>query len=203
MDRPRGSKKSNRHGRTAGRSSTTWTVSIFLFTIFLSGLFSFLSQGLLKQAGIVAAFAVLLVIVLTGILFDIVGVAVTAADAKPFHSMAARKIPEASDALRLLRNADRVSNFCNDVIGDICGVISGAAAATIAASVILNFQLRAETFVSLFLSALVAGLTVGGKAFGKSFAIGSSNEIVHTVARMLCFFRLLPRRAFSFLTGRK
>ena len=163
--------------RAKTKSAKRWILFIFLFTILLSGLFSFLSQELLNQAGLIAAFSVLLIIVMIGILFDIVGVAVTAADKKPFHSMAAQKIPEAADALRLLSNADRVSNFCNDVIGDICGVISGAAAATIAARVILNFELTASTFLQLLFSALVAGLTVGGKACGKSFAIGCSNRI--------------------------
>lgn len=60
--------------------------------------------------------------------------------------------------------------------------------------VILNFELTASTFLQLLFSALVAGLTVGGKACGKSFAIGCSNRIVHTVARVICFFRTLPRR---------
>ena len=36
-----------------------------------------------------------------------------------------------------IRNAGRVSSFCNDVIGDICGVISGSAAAVISARVLL------------------------------------------------------------------
>lgn len=62
--------------------------------------------GAPQSGGLIAAFSVLLIIVMIGILFDIIGVAVTAADKKPFHSMAAQKIPEAADALRLLRNAD-------------------------------------------------------------------------------------------------
>ncbi|MFQ8767640.1 MAG: hypothetical protein ACLR8U_14850 [Oscillospiraceae bacterium] len=44
-------------------------------------------------------------------MFDIIGVAVTAADEKPFHSMASRKVPEAGEALKLIRNAGRVSSF--------------------------------------------------------------------------------------------
>ena len=197
MERSKSPKKSK------SKSNHRWIVFIFVFTIFLSGAFSFLSQELLNQAGLIAAFSVLLIIVMIGILFDIIGVSVTAADKKPFHSMAAQKIPEATDALRLLRNADRVSNFCNDVIGDICGVISGAAAATIAARVILNFELTASTFLQLLFSALVAGLTVGGKACGKSFAIRCSNRIVHTVARVICFFRTLPRRLRQLLGRHK
>lgn len=100
MERSKSPKKSK------SKSSSRWIVFIFIFTIFLSGAFSFLSQELLNQAGLIAAFSVLLIIVMIGILFDIIGVAVTAADKKPFHSMAAQKIPEAADALRLLRNAD-------------------------------------------------------------------------------------------------
>ena len=71
------------------------------------------------------AFLILLVIVMVGIIFDIIGVAVTSADEKPFHSMAARKVPGSQEAIKLLRNAERVSSICNDVVGDICGVVSG------------------------------------------------------------------------------
>ena len=66
-----------------------------------------------------------------GILFDIIGVAVTAADPRPFHSMAAHKEPGAKEALMLLRNAGRVSSVCNDVVGDICGIVSGTTTAVI------------------------------------------------------------------------
>ena len=106
--------------------------------------------------------------------------------------MASRKVPEAAEALRLIRNANRVSSFCNDVIGDICGVISGAASATIAVKVLSGKS--ANPFVELLLSALVAALTVGGKAFGKTFAIHMSTPIVQTTARILTFFRTLPEK---------
>ena len=71
----------------------------------------------------VAAFIVLLLIVFLGILFDIIGVAVMSANEKPFHSMAAKKLPGAVEAMKLLRSAEKVSSFCNDVVGDICGVV--------------------------------------------------------------------------------
>ena len=106
--------------------------------------------------------------------------------------MASRKVPEAAEALKLIRNANRVSSFCNDVIGDICGVISGAASATIAAKAIAGRS--ANPFVELLLSALVAALTVGGKAFGKTFAIHMSTPIVQTTAKALTFFKTLPTK---------
>ena len=102
--------------------------------------------------------------------------------------MASRKVPEAEDALRLIRNAGRVSSFCNDVIGDICGVISGSAAAVISARVLLLSKSGSEIFITLLLSA------VGGKACGKSLAMNSSTAVVRTAAKVLCFFRTLPQR---------
>jgi CBS domain containing-hemolysin-like protein len=122
--------------------------------------------------------------VVLGIIFDVVGVAVTSADEKPFHSMAARKVPGAQESIRLLRNAERVSSICNDVVGDICGVVSGSASATIAAQILSNFEFSWPQIISLIMSALVAGLTVGGKAVGKTFAMNSSTVIVHTVGKI-------------------
>ena len=128
--------KKKKTGRSA-RPDFRWIALIFLVTVLISALMSFVSSNLLEGAGLILSFVVLICIVLTGILFDIIGVAVTAADEVPFHAMASRKVPEAEDALRLIRNAGRVSSFCNDVIGDICGVISGSAAAVISARVLL------------------------------------------------------------------
>jgi len=170
-----------------------WVIIIFFVTILVSGSISLVSDIIMEGSTILVAFLILLAIVLIGILFDIIGVAVTSADEKPFHSMAARKVPGAQEAIRLLRNAERVSSICNDVIGDICGVVSGSASATIAAQVIAKSNFSWPQIVTLILSALVAGLTVGGKAIGKSFAIGSCTTIVHTVGRVIWAIRNLPR----------
>lgn len=169
-----------------------WIFFVFILTVCISGTFSALASALLDGASVAIAFIILFVIILTGILFDIIGVAVSVADEKPFHSMSAKKVPGAADAIRLIRVADRVSSICNDVIGDICGVISGAASATIAVKVLTGKS--ANPFVELLLSALVAALTVGGKAFGKTFAIHMSTPIVQTTARILTFFRTLPEK---------
>ena len=117
-----------------------WVVTIFLVTIVISGTISLLSDLLMEGSSMAVAFLILLVIILVGIVFDIIGMAVATADEKPFHSMAARKVPGALEAIRLLRNAERVSSICNDVVGDICGVVSGSASATIAAQILRNFE---------------------------------------------------------------
>jgi Mg2+/Co2+ transporter CorB len=162
-----------------------WVVTIFLITILVSGAISVISDRIMEASSIAVAFLILLAIVLIGILFDIIGVAVTSAEEKPFHSMAARKVPGAMEALRLLRKAERVSSICNDVVGDICGVVSGSASATIAVQVLNNFEFTWPGMVSLVMSALVTGLTVGGKAVGKTLAIGSCTQIVTMVGRMI------------------
>ena len=162
-----------------------WVVTIFFVTIFVSGMISMISDEIMANSSMAIAFLILLAIVLIGILFDIIGVAVTSADEKPFHSMAARKVPGAYEAISLLRNAERVSSICNDVVGDICGVVSGSASATIAAQILSNFEFSWPQVVSLLMSALVAGVTVGGKAIGKTVAMGSCTDIVHMVGKFI------------------
>lgn len=166
-----------------------WVVTIFIVTIFVSGLISLASEELMANSSVGVAFLILFAIVLIGIIFDVIGMAVASAEEKPFHSMAARKVPGALEAIALLRNAERVSSICNDVVGDICGVVSGSAAATISAQILYNFEFSWPRLISLLMSALVAGMTVGGKAIGKRFAINSCTFIVHTVGRVIYRFR--------------
>ena len=169
-----------------------WVITIFFVTIFISGSISLLSDILMENSTMAVAFLILLVIILVGIIFDIIGMAVATADEKPFHSMAARKVPGAQESIRLLRNAERVSSICNDVVGDICGVVSGSASATIAAQILRNFDFTWPQIISLAMSALAAGLTVGGKAIGKSFAVNSCTTIVHTVGRVVYTLNHFP-----------
>ena len=180
------------NGRKERNKTIRWVVTIFLVTMFVSGMITLISDEVMARSGIVTAFLILLVIVLVGILFDVIGVAVTSADETPFHSMAARKVPGAQDAIRLLRNAERVSSICNDVVGDICGVVSGSASATISVQLLTHFEFSWPTVVSLLMSAVVAGLTVGGKAIGKTFAVNSSTSIVHFTGKTIYFLRRIP-----------
>ena len=96
-----------------------WVVTIFLVTILVSGIISLLSDVLMENSSMAVAFLILLVIILVGIIFDIIGMAVASADEKPFHAMAARKVPGAREAISLLRSAERVSSICNDVVGEV------------------------------------------------------------------------------------
>ena len=170
-----------------------WVVSVFFATILISGTISFVSDEIMESSSTFVAFLSLLLIVFLGIIFDVIGVAVTSADEKPFHSMAARKVPGGAEVIRLLRNAERVSSICNDVIGDICGVVSGSASATLAAQVLQNFDGSMGDLVYLLMSALVAALTVGGKAIGKSLALNSCTQILTLVGRVIYFLGHIPQ----------
>lgn len=178
--------------KKARNKTIKWVITIFLVTILVSGTISLVSDVVMEGSSIPVAFLILLLIILVGIVFDIIGMAVATADEKPFHSMAARKVPGAQESIRLLRNAERVSSICNDVVGDICGVVSGSASATIAVQVISNFDFSWPQIVSLVMSSLAAGLTVGGKAIGKTFAVNSCTEIVHGVGKIIYTLRHFP-----------
>ncbi len=188
------SKSDSASAKKSRNKAIRWVITIFLSTIIISGTISFISDEIMAASSMAVAFLILFAIVFIGIIFDIIGVAVTSADEKPFHSMAARKVPGSQEAIKLLRNAERVSSICNDVIGDICGVVSGSASATIAAQLLHNFEFTFPKVISLIMSALVAGLTVGGKAIGKSVAIGSCTGIVHGTGRLIWALHNIPRR---------
>ena len=180
-----------------------WIVTIFFTTVLISGVFSTISNMLLGQAGLAAAFAILLVIILIGILFDIVGVAVTAADVKPFHSMAAHRVPGAQDALKLLKNAEKVSSFCNDVVGDICGVISASASIVLLILSGKGSLTTGDRLLEIGMAALVSGLTVGGKAIGKTFAMTKSTTIVHWASLVIYYIKSAPGKLKKLLSKRK
>ncbi len=169
------------------RKYLKWALLSTILTFSLSVLINIVSEVAIKGSPAGIALCVLLAIILIGVLFDVVGTAVTAAEEAPFHSMASRRVKGASKGIVLLRNAERVSNICNDVIGDICGIVSGSTTAVIVG---MLFEKGTEFafWGGIVVTACVASLTVGGKAFGKGIAISKSNDIVFVVAKALSVF---------------
>lgn len=161
-----------------------WVVTVFLVTIVVSGIISLISDEVMASSGLVAAFAILLGIIFVGIIFDIIGMAVATASEKPFHSMASRKVPGAQEAIRLLRNAERVSSICNDVVGDICGIVSGTTSAVIVTALLRDLS-TTSVLISIGVTALISGFTIGGKALGKTVAIKDCTAVVYRVARIM------------------
>jgi hypothetical protein len=164
------------------KETRVWTLLITVVTFFISIFMSFFSNETIGNASTVVSFLIVFCIIIISILFDLIGTAATAADEAPFHSMAARKLYGAKQAIRLIRNADKVSNFCNDVVGDICSVISGTAAALIVYRFIGEGTNVQSSIFGLSITAMVASLTVGGKSLGKAVALQNSNYIIYKVA---------------------
>ena len=162
----------------------SWPLRVFLLAVALSAVLSFFSSSALEGAGYAVAIIVLAVFIGLGIVFDMVGVAVTAADPKPFHSMAAHKEKGGREAIRLLQNANQVSSVCNDVVGDICGIVSGSTAAVIVVQLQRDFS-TTSVLISIGVTALISGLTIGGKALFKKVAINECTAVVYRVARIM------------------
>ena len=179
--------KKEKHTKKSG-TSNRWPFTAFLMAMVLSAVLSLASEGVLDGAGMTVALLILLLFIGLGILFDILGTAVMSADPKPFHSMAAHKEKGAKQALLLLRNADRVSSICNDVVGDICGIVSGATSAVIVTQLQRGFDVQ-SVLISVGVTSLVSGLTIGGKAVGKPFAMKKSTRVVYLAGRFLYLFR--------------
>ncbi|HHU68755.1 MAG TPA: hypothetical protein GXZ31_00445 [Thermoanaerobacterales bacterium] len=151
---------------------------------------SFISENLIKNINVVFAFLILIIIIFIGILFDIIGVAVTAADEPPFHAMSANKQKGSKEAVILIRNADIVSNFCNDVIGDIAGTLSGAAGATLVYRILRFYDIKNNDYIfTILMTSIIATIMVGGKAIGKTFAISKSKQIVLKVGILIYFLK--------------
>ncbi len=165
-----------------------WVLLISLWTFFSAAIFSVITDSLVTNLDILMAFIVLVVVISIGVIFDTIGIAVAVAIEGPFHAMAANRIKEAKHAIKLVRNASQVSNFCNDVIGDISGIMSGAAGATIIFKLIAEYPLLNSTILNIILTSLIAAFTVGGKALGKSVAILHNEEIIFKIAVLLSFF---------------
>lgn len=180
--------------REAGleRRHTLWSLFIMTLSFCISVLLLLLSNSLFARVEPIWAFMVVIVIMAVGIVFDMIGVAVTAAEETPFHSMASRKMHGARHSILLIRNASRVSSICNDVVGDICSVVSGTAGAAIVFRI--YGRLSDTTWVEILMGALIAALTVGGKAFGKNFGIENSNYIIFSVGRLFSFFADIGRK---------
>ncbi len=173
--------------KDAERVRRKWVASITLLAFFLSMFMNLFSDIIMRNSNIIIAFVILVIIILIGILFDIVGVSVTVADERPFNSMASSKVKGAKSSLILIRNASKVSSVCNDVVGDICGIISGSSAAFIVTQT-GDIGFIDTALFSVILSGIVASMTIGGKAMGKELAIRNSRQIIKFIGKTISVF---------------
>lgn len=166
-----------------------WPFVVLILALMLSFCFSFLSELTLSNASLLITIIVIVIFIALSILFDVVGLAVASANIEDFHAMASRKVKGAKQAISLIKNADRVSSVCNDVIGDVCGILSGAAGASIVTKIVIenagNFKV---ILITCLVSAIISGLTIFGKASFKRVAITHCTGITLALAKFLNFF---------------
>ena len=164
----------------------TWFVKALFLTLTLSFIFSLVSELVIGNAPLAVAYLLIVLLVVIAVVTDMIGTAAAACDIEPFLAMSARKVKGSKMAVRLVKNAEKVSSVCADIIGDICGIVSGACGSAI---VVKQFVDGTSIFVSVLFSAVIAAITVSGKAFGKTYAMTNSNKIIFAVARVLSVFK--------------
>lgn len=164
-----------------------WVMTLFIISFLISAVLNYISSIVTNKLSIFVSFVSLIIVITIGILFDIIGIAVTAANEIPFHSMASKKVKGAKKSIWLIKNASKVSSICNDVIGDVCGILSGSISAGIVFFISKNNNINIMVF-SIFLTASVAAITISGKSIGKYFAISKSHEIVKIAGSILSIF---------------
>lgn len=166
------------------KQNTKWIITTFMLTFMLALLFGGVSNVVIEKLNIILAVLVLVAVIVIGILFDMIGMAIATCEEAPFHAKAAKKHSGAKEVLRLLKEKDKATNVCNDLLGDICGIISGSAGALIAVKLAVILEMDV-VIVSLVLSAITAAVTVGGKALGKGISMKNAENIMYMVGAVL------------------
>jgi len=183
-------------------SQTPWwqrALRIGSLSFVLAVAVSYISNLTLAKVPAFVAFLVVLLLVGIGVAFDILGTSVTAAEQVPLNAMAAKRVAGARQGLWLVRNADRVANFANDVVGDVASAVTGAAGTTVALQIsgMVGAGDLTNRIFTLGVVGLIAALTVGGKAAGKTFAIEHATDVVLVAGRVLYGFERLTGRSLT------
>ena len=183
----KGKNSQRKNKKTKGKKSH-WAIKATAITFFMSAFFSFVAEMTETAGNIIVTVLLLLFLIVGSIVFDGIGVAAASCDVAPLTAMASKKIKGSKTAIKLVNNADIVSNVCNDVIGDIFGILSGACTVVIAAKITLDMPTVQGKILTIAISAIVSALIVGGKAALKNYAINKSKELVMMTAKIIAVF---------------
>lgn len=171
-----------------------YPLQVLLITLVISFVLNISSEALLSNVGLIISIIILIIFVGISILFDMIGVAVTAGNVEPFLARASKKERGAKESIRLIKNAEKISSFCCDIVGDSCGILSGA----VGASIVVRIYAQTGDFLSIFVAAIVssviAALTVFGKALCKGIAVNNSDNIILKVGKFLNFFSFKKKK---------
>ncbi len=81
-------------------SHLKWIIQVFLITFISSICFSYISTNGVSKLSIIPATLILLLVIFAGILFDIIGVAVTVANEEEFHAKATKKLARRKNVIK-------------------------------------------------------------------------------------------------------
>src|SRR5699024_12772502 len=95
------------------KGSIKFSLIIAVITLVLAAIFSSFSSSLLGDVSWVVGLFIVLLIVLIGIFFDMLGIDSTAASDKPLHAMAAEKVNDAKEASYIPKHEDKCASFCS------------------------------------------------------------------------------------------
>lgn len=155
-------------------------------SFFLAIFFTLLSETFAsKLNSLLLSFIFLAFILILNIAADVVGTAVTAASHVPFNAKAAKRVEGAPQGLQLIRNADKVANITNDVIGDITTTVSGALGISMVVQIMRVGPQLDQFWLNVLFTALISVLIVTGKAAGKKIALSHPDEVIFWVGKVL------------------
>lgn len=168
--------------------SWAWPIKILFITLCISLVLNISSEAVISSVGLIVNIIILIVFIGISILFDMIGVAVTSSNLEPFLAMASRKEKGSKQAIKLIKNAEKISSFCCDIVGDSCGILSGAVGANIVVRIYAGTGDFMSVLVAGIVSSVIAAVTVFGKAVFKSVAVNYSTPIVLKVGKFINFF---------------
>jgi hypothetical protein len=117
----------------------------------------------------------------------------------PFNAQAAKRVPGAYHGLQLVKNADRVANIANDVIGDITTTVSGALGISIVAQIVRQNPHSDQFWLNVLLTALISVVIVTGKACGKRYSLRHPDQIIFFLGSFMA--KLENLTSFRFFKG--
>ena len=173
-------------GNNKSTVSGKYIFAIGIISFILAIGFSLVSETITRKLdNLIVSFAILIIIILISILSDIIGTSVTVASEAPLHAKASKRVYGSQQGVILIRNADRVANICNDVVGDTTGTVAGALGIALALQIYSYSQSWDQFVFNILITGMIASMTISGKAIGKKYALNHANEVIFFVGRIM------------------
>lgn len=190
-------KRLARDRRTRAQRSP-WRTGLSLATLgfVIAVLVGLPSETLVSRLPAYLSIPIVLVIIALAVLFDMLGVAATAADPVPLHARSSKRGSGARQALWLIHRADRVASITMDIVGDVTAAVAGAAVVSIMLTLARPLGLPPTVLNALGIG-IVTFLFIGAKGLEKGYSIRHANAIVHVAGVILEWIERVTRVEFT------